>query len=297
MANASAKLKAKDLSLIVANDITAPGAGFGVDTNRVTLIGAGRVRAGAAGDEQSRGGRGRDRPGGAAALQRGCNGARNVSQPGSLHLGTQGFAFDDWVGPFYPPGTAKSAYLEAYAQAFSTVEIDSTFYAIPRSSVVEGWARRTPNGFRFAAKFPKLITHDKKLEGARGDAEAFVGTMQALGDKLGVLTLQFAYDFTPDLFGRLEAFLRDLPQGPRYAVEIRNRQWLTADLGEMLSGLGVALVLQDLYYMPKMSWITTDFTVIRWLGRRSDIERFDRHPDRPDEGAHDLGGARAPVPG
>jgi uncharacterized protein YecE (DUF72 family) len=100
--------------------------------------------------------------------------------------------------------------------------------------------------------------------------------MQALGEKLGVLTLQFAYDFTPDLFGRLEAFLRDLPKGPRYAVEIRNRQWLTADLGEMLSGLGVALVLQDLYYMPKMSWVTTDFTVIRWLGRRSDIERFDR---------------------
>ena len=59
-------------------------------------------------------------------------------------------------------------------------------------------------------------------------------------------------------------------------MEIRNRQWLTADLGEMLSGLGVALVLQDLYYMPKMSWITSDFTVIRWLGRRSDIERFDR---------------------
>ncbi len=197
-------------------------------------------------------------------------------QTGTLHLGTQGFAFDDWVGPFYPPGTAKSAYLEAYAQAFSTVEIDSTFYATPRASVVEGWARRTPDGFRFAAKFPKLITHDKKLDGARGDAEAFVGTMQALGDKLGVLTLQFAYDFTPDLFGRLEAFLRDLPKGPRDAVEIRNRQWLTADLGEMLSGLGVALVLQDLYYMPKMTWITTDFTVIRWLGRRSDIERFDR---------------------
>ena len=93
-------------------------------------------------------------------------------QTGTLHLGTQGFAFDDWVGPFYPPGTAKSAYLEAYARAFSTVEIDSTFYAAPRASVVEGWVRRTPDGFRFAAKFPKLITHDKKLDGARGDAEA-----------------------------------------------------------------------------------------------------------------------------
>jgi uncharacterized protein YecE (DUF72 family) len=199
-----------------------------------------------------------------------------TSQRGTLWLGTQGFAFDDWVGPFYPPGTPQAAYLETYAREFSTVEIDSTFYATPRTSVVEGWARRTPGGFRFSAKFPKLITHDKKLEGARGDGEAFVGTMQVLGEKLGVLTLQFAYDFTPDLFGRLEGFLRDLPKGPRYAVEIRNRRWLTPDLGEMLSGLGVALVLQDLYYMPKMSWITSGFTVIRWLGRRSDIEHFDR---------------------
>ena len=66
-------------------------------------------------------------------------------QQGTLWLGTQGFAFDDWVGPFYPPGPPKAAYLETYARAFSTVEIDSTFYATPRASVVEGWARRTPD--------------------------------------------------------------------------------------------------------------------------------------------------------
>ncbi len=198
-----------------------------------------------------------------------------AARDGTLWLGTQGFAFDDWVGPFYPPGTPKAAYLETYARSFCTVEIDSTFYATPRASVVDGWARRTPDGFRFSAKFPKLITHDKKLEGARGEADAFVDTMQRLGDKLGVLTLQFAYDFTPDLFVRLEDFLRTLPRGPRYAVEVRNRKWLTPDLGEMLSGLGVALVLQDLYYMPKISWITAGFSVLRWLGRRSDIVRFD----------------------
>ncbi|MCJ7679015.1 MAG: DUF72 domain-containing protein [Anaerolineales bacterium] len=199
-----------------------------------------------------------------------------ASQRGSLWLGTQGFAFDDWVGPFYPAGTPKTAYLEEYAKAFATVEIDSTFYATPRASVVDGWRQRTPDGFCFSAKFPKAITHDRKLDGADGEAEAFVRTMQSLGDKLGVLTLQFAYDFTPELFPRLDAFLGALPKGPRYAVEVRNRGWLKPDLGEMLSGHGVALVLQDLYYMPKMTWITTAFTVIRWLGRRSDIERFDR---------------------
>ncbi len=195
---------------------------------------------------------------------------------GRLYLGTQGFAFNDWVGPFYPQGTAKDRFLEAYAQNFGTVEIDATFYAVPRRSVVEGWRRRTPEGFVFAAKFPRLITHDKKLVGAEAEARAFVETMQALDDKLGVLTLQFAYDFTPDNLPRLEQFLHGLPGGVRYAVEIRNRKWLTPGLGETLSGCGAALVLQDLYYMPKMNWVTAGFSVIRWLGRRSDISVFDR---------------------
>ena len=164
----------------------------------------------------------------------------------------------------------------AYARHFPTVEIDSTFYATPRETVVAGWRDRTPDGFVFAAKFPRLITHDKKLDGALGDAEFFVNTMQTLGDKLGVLTLQFAYDFTPDYAEALDAFLGRLPAGPRYAVEIRNRDWLKADLGELLSEHGAALVLQDLHYMPKLDWTTADFTVIRWLGRRKDVEVFDR---------------------
>jgi len=200
----------------------------------------------------------------------------DMSQSGHLFLGTQGFAFDDWVGPFYPPGTPKNAYLEEYARHFATVEIDSTFYGLPRTQVVRGWRDRTPDHFRFSAKFPKSITHDRKLEGAEEESEAFVVAMQTLGSKLAVLTLQFAYDFTPEAFGLLDAFLGMLPAGPRYAVEVRNRKWLTPELRQMLAAHNAALVLQDLYYMPKVDWITADFTVIRWLGRRRDIERFDR---------------------
>lgn len=195
---------------------------------------------------------------------------------GTLYLGTQGFSFRDWVGPFYPPGTPSNAFLEAYSAEFRAVEIDSTFYGTPRSSVVQGWKDRTPQGFAFCAKFPKLITHEKKLEKALGDAEHFVGTMQALGEKLKVLTLQFAYDFTPDYRDRLDRYLEELPSGPRYAVEVRNRKWLDAGLDELLARHNAALVLQDLYYMPKLDWTTADFTVIRWLGRRSDVEQFDR---------------------
>jgi uncharacterized protein YecE (DUF72 family) len=199
-----------------------------------------------------------------------------MSERGNLYLGTQGFSFKDWVGPFYPTGTTQKTYLEEYSKHFPSVEIDSTFYGVPRDTTIQSWKDRTPEKFIFAAKFPRLITHDKKLDRAQGDAEHFVHTMQGLGKKLGVLTMQFAYDFTPNLFDRLDDFLANLPEGPRYAVEVRNRQWLTPNMGEMLSNHNVALVLQDLHYMPKLDWITADFSVIRWLGRRKDIDEFDR---------------------
>jgi uncharacterized protein YecE (DUF72 family) len=205
-------------------------------------------------------------------------GGRPVNEvaPGRLLLGTQGFAFDDWVGPFYPTGTARADYLERYAGHFTTVEIDATFYGTPRSQVVRGWYQRTPPGFVFAAKFPRSVTHDKQLAGVEAEAAEFVSVMQELAEKLAVLTLQFAFDFEPGCLGRLGDFLEGLPQGPRYAVEVRHRGWFTDDFRQMLCRRGAALVLQDLYYMPRMDWLTAPFTVIRWLGRRSDITRFDR---------------------
>lgn len=195
---------------------------------------------------------------------------------GTLLLGTQSFSNDDWVGPFYPAGTPGSRYLEVYAQRLPTVEIDSTFYGIPRARVVAGWRQRTPEGFRFSAKFPRSITHEKKLEAALVEAAAFVEVMRRLGDKLAVLTLQFARDFTPNYFDRLEAFLGALPGGQRYAVEVRDRRWFETDLGEMLANHNVALVLQDFPGMPRLDWATADFSVIRFLGPRPNFPRFDR---------------------
>lgn len=207
----------------------------------------------------------------------GCDENFNMeNRSGNLYLGTQGFSFKDWVGPFYPEGTPSRSYLEAYVRHFPSVEIDSTFYGVPKATTIQGWYQRTPANFKFAAKFPKLITHEKKLKNALGDAEAFIGSMQALGDKLAVLTLQFAYDFKPEQFDRLDDFLGSLPDGQRYAVEVRNREWLTPAFREMLANHNVALVLQDLHYMPRLDWVTADFSVIRWLGRRKDIQVFDR---------------------
>lgn len=196
-------------------------------------------------------------------------------RPGVLLLGTQGFSFDDWVGPFYPEGTGRKSYLEAYSRHFQTVEIDSTFYGVPRVTTVEGWRDRTPEGFRFAAKFPRAITHEKMLLDAGRETDTFIRVMELLEEKLAVLTLQFSYAFKPEFMDRLDEYLGNLPSGHRYAVEVRNRGWMKPEFADMLRKHNTALVLQDLYYMPRLDWITADFTVVRWLGRRRDVEVFD----------------------
>lgn len=186
-------------------------------------------------------------------------------------LGTMAWSFDTWVGPFYPPGTKPAGYLTEYAKHFRAVEIDSTFYAIPRESVVEGWAAKTPDDFCFCPKFPQLISHEKKLLDAHLETGAFLETMRLLGDKLGPLVLQFDYTFQaerlPDLLGYLDALPHDL----RYAVEVRHRSWLGDPLFDALRERNVALVMSDLYYMPRLVVPTADFAYIRLLGDRRKI--------------------------
>ncbi len=201
-----------------------------------------------------------------------------------LYIGTQGFAFKDWVGPFLPPNTPPSRYLELYSRWFRTVEIDSTFYGIPKLATVTGWRRRTPEGFRLTAKFPQTITHQRMLIDCKEVTHYFVEAMRGLGDKLGPLLLQFSYQFGPDRFGDLTRYLDGLPSDLQFAVEVRNRDWYDTAIFDMLKARKVALALHDLYYMPRREDVTADFVYIRWLGRRVELERFDRiQLDRRDE--------------
>jgi uncharacterized protein YecE (DUF72 family) len=202
----------------------------------------------------------------------------------NLFIGTQGFSFEDWVGSFYPRDAPSSRYLEFYSRQFHTVEIDSTFYGIPRVSTVAGWRQRTPTGFCFTAKFPQTITHQRMLLDSDALTQRFIETMRGLGDKLGPLLLQFSYRFEPDRFDVLARYLDGLPKDLEFAVEIRNREWYDTEICDMLRARGVALALHDLYYMPRRTDITTDFIYVRWLGRRTDLEQFDRiQLDRRDE--------------
>jgi uncharacterized protein YecE (DUF72 family) len=201
-----------------------------------------------------------------------------------LFIGTQGFAFKDWVGPFFPRGTPPGRYLEWYSRQFRAVELDSTFYGTPKPATVANWRRRTPQSFRFTAKFPQAITHHKMLVDCDELTDTYLGTMRGLGDKLGPLLLQFSYQFGPERFDALARYLDRLPSDLKFGVEVRNRDWYDTEICDMLAARSVALILHDLYYMPRREDVTADFVYIRWLGRRADLEHFDRiQLDRRDE--------------
>lgn len=212
--------------------------------------------------------------------------AGEISPPeGGLYLGTSGWSYADWEGTVYPPGTPPAGRLVEYVKYFSTVEIDSTFYGTPRKSTVGRWRMVAPRGFLFAAKFPREITHERNLVDSKDAAENFVRTMQGLDDRLGPLLLQLPPDFTVEGIEVLNAFLQELPEGPRYAVEVRHRSWIGSDLPELLRERGAALTLVDYPRMPRLEEATTDFAYIRWLGNRREFPSGHTHlkKDRDDD--------------
>jgi uncharacterized protein YecE (DUF72 family) len=195
---------------------------------------------------------------------------------GILFLGTQGFSYKDWVGSFYPAHIRPDDYLSHYVEHFRAVELDSTFYGPPRATSVHTWYANTPPDFVFTAKFPRTITHDKKLVDAQDDTRTFLDVMAGLREKCGPLLLQFMFDFGPEAAPVLDQYLAALPQSFRYAVEFRHKGWLKPQYWDLLAKHHVALCLHDLYYMPKITRVTTDFTYVRWLGNRRQLTKFDR---------------------
>jgi uncharacterized protein YecE (DUF72 family) len=203
----------------------------------------------------------------------------------SLYIGTSAFTAAGWEASFYPEGTKPADYLRYYATRFNSVEIDSTFYRAPAEATVRGWASKTPDGFVFAAKVPQVITHEKVLVDCDAEFKQFMEVMDCLGEKLGPLLLQFGYFNKKafvginDFLARLRPFLKKLPKDHKFAVEIRNKNWLVPQFVETLRERGVALVLIDQSWMPppaqwfeKFDPITADFTYVRWLGDRKGIE-------------------------
>ena len=193
------------------------------------------------------------------------------------HIGTMGFSYKDWTGGFYPAEMSARNYLAYYSRIFNAVEIDSTFYGIPREETVRRWAAISPTSFQFCLKTPNAITHDLKLVGASGLMSQFIDTVGLLEEKLGVILIQFPPSFSADQIGVLEEFLSRLPADIRFAVEIRDRSWYTASaqLISMLSRYGVCWAATQYPGLPREINLTTDFLYIRWIGQHGSYKRHD----------------------
>lgn len=189
-----------------------------------------------------------------------------------LHLGTIGWSYNFWKGPFYPLKTSSKNFLSYYATQFGSVEVDSTFYRVPNAQTVLSWKEQTLEGFCFSLKFPQTITHIKKLQNCQNETDTFLNRASLLDQKLGILLLQFPPNFGATEFTELENYLRKLPDAYRYAVEIRNKSWLTSEFYRLLKHYNVALAWADNPHMPQLSEKTADFLYIRWEGNRKAVE-------------------------
>jgi uncharacterized protein YecE (DUF72 family) len=212
----------------------------------------------------------------------------------AIRIGTSGWSYDAWLGPFYPAGTDPGDYLKYYASQFDVVEVDSTFYRPPSRRMVEGWAARTPAGFGFAVKAPREITHDKVLADCDAAMNGLLDALSPLGSHLRCLLLQFGYfnraafASRRPFFDRLEPFLARYSGRVPLACEIRNKGWLTKDYFDLLRGHGVAAALVEHAWLPPIDQlirtqnvVTGPLSCIRLIGDRGGIERVTTTWDKP----------------
>ena len=185
-------------------------------------------------------------------------------RPGKIHVGTSGWHYAHWVGPFYPPETRPAAFLEHYARHFGSVEINATFYRLPKPATLVAWRDCTPPGFLFACKASRFITHMMKLKEPARTA-LFFDTIAALGDKLGPVLFQLPPRWRLDI-ERLCAFLDALPAGLRYAFEFREESWFAPAVYRLLERHGAALCAYDLDRRRSPVRVTAPFVYVRLHG-------------------------------
>ena len=184
-----------------------------------------------------------------------------------IRIGTSGWHYEHWRGPFYPQGCTASAMLEFYVRHFDTVEINNSFYRLPTPEAFRAWRQQTPREFCFAVKGSRFITHNKKLSDPENALENFLPRVEYLREKLGPILFQLppGWKVNPP---RLEQFLRALPRGKRrqYAFEFRNPTWLTDEIYTVLRRHHAAFCIFELAGFTTPLEITADWTYIRLHG-------------------------------
>jgi uncharacterized protein YecE (DUF72 family) len=184
----------------------------------------------------------------------------------AIHIGTSGWTYDGWRGPFYPDAVAKKGWLAYYGTRFSTTEINGSFYRTPSLKAVRGWGEQTPKDFLFAWKASKFITHWKRLsEKSDNSLDLMETRLKALGRKCGPVLFQLPARFTIDP-DRLAAFLKMLPKRRRYAFEFRDASWYADDIFDLLHRHDVSLCLSDHHDAPAPWVVTARFVYVRGHG-------------------------------
>ena len=167
----------------------------------------------------------------------------------NFYIGCPIWSWKGWVGNFYPEGTRPGDFLHEYARRLTTVEGNTTFYAVPAQKTLEAWAEEMPTTFRFCPKVPKAISHEGKLMDNVERAQGFIDLMRQLGSRLGPMFLQLPPRYSPKLLGDLEGFLAQWPHDVRLAVEVRHLDWFDAphddSLNQLLTSHNMARVTID----------------------------------------------------
>jgi uncharacterized protein YecE (DUF72 family) len=166
-----------------------------------------------------------------------------------IYVGTSGYSYKEWKGSFYPEQIPAKEMLSYYAARLQAVELNNTFYRLPRPEMVEAWKAQVPDNFRFAIKAPQSITHFRRLKDAAGVTQAMLKTVSALEDRLAAVLFRFPEDMEKDL-KRLETFLKDLPADTRAAFDFRHPTWFDEDVLALLRSQNRVFCVCDRDEMP-----------------------------------------------
>lgn len=199
----------------------------------------------------------------------------------ALFLGCPVWSFKGWVGNFYPKGTKSADFLREYARRLTTIEGNTTFYAVPALKTIQSWIDQTPDTFRFCLKIPKAISHNGKLADYVERARGFVDTMRPLASQLGPMFLQLPPSYSPKLMPDLATFLDAFPQDIRLGVEVRHLDWFDEQhrsaLNQLLAERNMARVVIDTRPIRNLSGDES----IRGSAYESLLEARERKPNVP----------------
>ncbi|HEX2473018.1 MAG TPA: DUF72 domain-containing protein [Nitrososphaera sp.] len=192
------------------------------------------------------------------------------------YVGCSGWSYDAWLGHFYPANLERKEFLKYYSQVFDFVEIDSSFYRPPNLFMTKRWASITPDNFRFTAKFPRSITHEKRLADPEKELRYFIHVMHPLRQKVLALLLQLPPSLTAkEGLKKLKALIPTLDPDFRYAIEVRNTSWFdnNNEVYRLLSDNNICLAWSQLDTIQTPPELTSDFLYLRFIGDRSIDEK------------------------